>query len=232
MSLRYRHPQLIAPAGGVRRKHPQQPARRRDPDRRQRLTLPCRFSSVRRRSTVVADSERRQPRVRPSLQRRGSERKHGMAPVRQPRRPPRSAAIFRSRVRLRDRSRFVHSGGRPASRGYWGRTASTRGLEPHRVLDLSSAVSGAAGDVPPDRSGAMGLWRIVPRPERRVPVLSDGFDERYFLHMEHRDLGRRCRNAELPIRVLPGLVGEHALTTSSVGVSAAFRGALGFASWT
>jgi GT2 family glycosyltransferase len=46
-----------------------------------------------------------------------------------------------------------------------------------------------------------------------------GFDSRYFLYFEDRDLGKRYQAAGMPIRVIEGLVGTHWIGSSSVGIS-------------
>jgi hypothetical protein len=42
-----------------------------------------------------------------------------------------------------------------------------------------------------------------------------GFDPRFFLYYEDRDLSRRYRNADLPVRVTEGVLGRHVAGTSS-----------------
>jgi GT2 family glycosyltransferase len=58
-----------------------------------------------------------------------------------------------------------------------------------------------------------------------------GFDPRYFLYYEDRDLGARYRALEIPIRPLEGLVGVHHQGTSSSNVSAGQREGWSLLSW-
>ncbi|MGA8939296.1 MAG: glycosyltransferase, partial [Acidobacteriaceae bacterium] len=58
-----------------------------------------------------------------------------------------------------------------------------------------------------------------------------GFDPRYFLFFEDRDLGRRYRENGLPVRVLDGLEGIHWAGSSSAEVASWRRGAWSIVSW-
>jgi N-acetylglucosaminyl-diphospho-decaprenol L-rhamnosyltransferase len=58
-----------------------------------------------------------------------------------------------------------------------------------------------------------------------------GFDPRYFLYYEDRDLGVTCRRRGMPIRQLTTLVGVHQHGGSSSGVLSARREAWSFLSW-
>lgn len=58
-----------------------------------------------------------------------------------------------------------------------------------------------------------------------------GFDSRYFLYYEDRDLGARYRALDIPIRTLNGLLGAHGQGTSSDGVSVLHRDAWSLISW-
>jgi N-acetylglucosaminyl-diphospho-decaprenol L-rhamnosyltransferase len=61
--------------------------------------------------------------------------------------------------------------------------------------------------------------------------LVGGFDPRYFLYYEDRDLGGKYRQLGMPITELSGLVGRHAPGTSSSNVLSARREAWSFVSW-
>jgi N-acetylglucosaminyl-diphospho-decaprenol L-rhamnosyltransferase len=58
-----------------------------------------------------------------------------------------------------------------------------------------------------------------------------GFDPRYFLYYEDRDLGAKYRCSGRPLRALDTLVGTHAHSGSSSNVSLAQRNAWSFVSW-
>jgi N-acetylglucosaminyl-diphospho-decaprenol L-rhamnosyltransferase len=58
-----------------------------------------------------------------------------------------------------------------------------------------------------------------------------GFDARYFLYFEDRDLGRRYRNQHLPVHVIEGLAGIHQVGSSSEGVASWRREAWSIISW-
>jgi N-acetylglucosaminyl-diphospho-decaprenol L-rhamnosyltransferase len=58
-----------------------------------------------------------------------------------------------------------------------------------------------------------------------------GFDSRYFLYYEDRDLGAKYRRSGRPLRALGTLMGTHAQTGSSSNVSLAQREAWSFVSW-
>jgi GT2 family glycosyltransferase len=58
-----------------------------------------------------------------------------------------------------------------------------------------------------------------------------GFDPRYFLFYEDRDLGARYRAVGLPIRELSGLRGSHSEGASSHGATTAIRQAWSLLSW-
>jgi hypothetical protein len=58
-----------------------------------------------------------------------------------------------------------------------------------------------------------------------------GFDPRYFLYFEDRDLSRRYRAAGLRITFAGGIVGRHALGSSSTGVARPGREAWALLSW-
>jgi hypothetical protein len=58
-----------------------------------------------------------------------------------------------------------------------------------------------------------------------------GFDPRYFLYFEDRDLSRRYRAAGLPLTLADGIVGRHALGGSSAGVPGPGRQAWALLSW-
>jgi GT2 family glycosyltransferase len=67
---------------------------------------------------------------------------------------------------------------------------------------------------------------------RRDEYLSlGGFDSRYFLYFEDRDLGARYRAAGLPVRELAGIEGVHLHGASSSGAIGPHREAWAFASW-
>lgn len=58
-----------------------------------------------------------------------------------------------------------------------------------------------------------------------------GFDPRYFLFFEDRDLGRRYRKRGLPVHVLDGFEGTHWVGSSSAEVASWHRGAWSIVSW-
>jgi N-acetylglucosaminyl-diphospho-decaprenol L-rhamnosyltransferase len=58
-----------------------------------------------------------------------------------------------------------------------------------------------------------------------------GFDPRYFLFFEDRDLGRRYRNTGLPVHVLDGLEGTHWAGSSSADLASWHHGAWSIVSW-
>jgi hypothetical protein len=58
-----------------------------------------------------------------------------------------------------------------------------------------------------------------------------GFDPRYFLYFEDRDLGRRYRAAGFPITFAGGVVGHHSFGDSSTGVARPGREAWALLSW-
>jgi hypothetical protein len=58
-----------------------------------------------------------------------------------------------------------------------------------------------------------------------------GFDPRYFLFFEDRDLGRRYRDQHLPVHVIKGLAGIHQVGSSSAGVASWRREAWSIISW-
>ena len=58
-----------------------------------------------------------------------------------------------------------------------------------------------------------------------------GFDPRYFLYYEDRDLGARYRMAGLPVRRVQGMSGVHAPHSSSASVADYIRSAWALASW-
>lgn len=58
-----------------------------------------------------------------------------------------------------------------------------------------------------------------------------GFDPRYFLYFEDRDLGSRYRRSGMPIRRESGVAGRHLGTASSTGVSVPRRTGWEFLSW-
>jgi N-acetylglucosaminyl-diphospho-decaprenol L-rhamnosyltransferase len=58
-----------------------------------------------------------------------------------------------------------------------------------------------------------------------------GFDPRYFLYYEDRDLGAKYRRSGRPLHALGTLVGTHAQSGSSSNVSSAQREAWSFVSW-
>ena len=58
-----------------------------------------------------------------------------------------------------------------------------------------------------------------------------GFDPRYFLFFEDRDLGLRYRRMGLPVHVLGGLEGTHWLGSSSESLESWHRGAWSIISW-
>jgi len=58
-----------------------------------------------------------------------------------------------------------------------------------------------------------------------------GFDPRYFLFFEDRDLGLRYRRSGLPVHVLDGLAGTHWVGSSSASLESWHRGAWSIVSW-
>jgi N-acetylglucosaminyl-diphospho-decaprenol L-rhamnosyltransferase len=58
-----------------------------------------------------------------------------------------------------------------------------------------------------------------------------GFDPRYFLFFEDRDLGRRYRQAGLPVKIVGGLEGVHWAGSSSANISSWRREAWSIISW-
>jgi N-acetylglucosaminyl-diphospho-decaprenol L-rhamnosyltransferase len=58
-----------------------------------------------------------------------------------------------------------------------------------------------------------------------------GFDPRYFLFFEDRDLGRRYRSEQLPVHVVRGFTGTHWQGSSSSGVAPWQREAWSIVSW-
>jgi N-acetylglucosaminyl-diphospho-decaprenol L-rhamnosyltransferase len=66
---------------------------------------------------------------------------------------------------------------------------------------------------------------------RREFVGVGGFDPRYFLYYEDRDLGARYRTARLPVRRVQGISGVHSPRSSSPSVADYTRSAWALASW-
>jgi N-acetylglucosaminyl-diphospho-decaprenol L-rhamnosyltransferase len=58
-----------------------------------------------------------------------------------------------------------------------------------------------------------------------------GFDPRYFLFFEDRDLGLRYRREGLPVHVVAGLEGTHWVGSSSANIESWHRGAWSIISW-
>lgn len=95
----------------------------------------------------------------------------------------------------------------------WVGEAVHHGLGPLRPRELGRVGPRPAG---PGRGGrwASGAAMIVRREEFRG---LGGFDPRFFVYYEDRELSARYRDAGLPIGVLPGFVGAHAGGGSSGG---------------
>lgn len=75
---------------------------------------------------------------------------------------------------------------------------------------------------------AAGALLLVRRQEF---VEAGGFDPRYFLYYEDRDLGARYRRAGLPLRRVQGIRGIHAPHSSSASAADYVRSAWALASW-
>ena len=101
----------------------------------------------------------------------------------------------------------------------------------HDAGVLSSPAAGArfAGTNPPQAIW-WAYWGALPHSQRDIPQVR-GFDPRYFMLYEDRDLGAKYRRSGLPLRPLGTLVGTHAHGGSSRGVSSAQREAWAFISW-
>jgi hypothetical protein len=86
--------------------------------------------------------------------------------------------------------------------------------------------------VPPIRSWPAGwVSGAIFLSSKQDFVAVGGFDPRYFLYFEDRDLGRRYRAAGLPITFASGVLGRHALGGSSTGVPRPGRQAWALLSW-
>jgi GT2 family glycosyltransferase len=86
--------------------------------------------------------------------------------------------------------------------------------------------------VPPPRSWPTGWVSGAMFLTSRQDFLAvGGFDPRYFLYFEDRDLGRRYRAAGFPITFADGVVGHHSFGGSSTGVARPGREAWALLSW-
>lgn len=90
----------------------------------------------------------------------------------------------------------------------------------------------AARLVPPTRSRPAGwVSGALFLTSREAFALAKGFDERFFMYFEDRDLGRRYRASGRSIGFAAGVAGRHAHNASSSGVSRPHREALALISW-
>lgn len=86
--------------------------------------------------------------------------------------------------------------------------------------------------VPPSRSRPAGwVSGALFLASREAFAMTKGFDERFFMYFEDRDLGRRYRASGRSIGFAAGVVGRHAHNASSSDVSRPHREALALLSW-
>jgi hypothetical protein len=86
--------------------------------------------------------------------------------------------------------------------------------------------------VPPTRSWPAGwVSGALFLTSKRDFLAVGGFDPRYFLYFEDRDLGRRYRAAGLPITLADGVAGHHTVGGSSTGLRRPRREAWALLSW-